>query len=673
MTSLGGAYLVFTRVSALMVLRWFVAETGIPVEVRNASWKIGLKKLMQGSIDELSVDVYYKPLKLYASLQTPVDYIRKKDHWSIRLKPTLRLADFAPIGGRIDLELDKKAGTLVEFDLRFLADKSSHLKGQLRWNPLENDVSKRWTAKVEVFASGLKTVIKDATTSIGTARLDADLSWPEKPPFPIVVKSKLQLDSLQLISDKVFATEANLTAQSDFTFDGKRFEHVDVSVDKPVRLRLSGWAEPGTQRSEMQFGMNASLADLVDERLASWLENLVPVIHQAKARGKIAVHGQVSIDRDVIHANGNLDLNVLSATLPTRRLTIEDLTLKTPLSYPAAPEWGQLNVKVIDFHSVKLKNILLDVRLASDSISLTTEDSEGDDRPIRQSVWGGAIDIAQLYANVPISSTAKPEFTASVTGGPFALEMIQSDLCILPDRPLNGALSFTYPQIVQDKNSLRMIGDTNLGVFNGAAHIGDMQLVFTGDNPKLQFDLDWSDLDLHAIGDYTRFGDMRGSLDGSLVDTTLALTPIGPVPLTYDLTIRGRERSAKKVRFYGRAIDNILVMMGNPQAQAGVAGALLKIATTWRNWMPATAEYMGFRAKSDGSWTELSTFDPPGAKKHYFLYGTAFTIPLNSHGVYPVVMKTAAFHGWLAGMIEYFKGRTKNENEQKQSQCTPLW
>ena len=621
-----------------MVLRWFVKETGIPVEVRSASWKISLRKLLSGSIDDLSVDLRYKPLQLDVSIQTPVNYIRQKDRWSIRLKPAFRIGDFPPANGRIDLE-----------------------RGS----------DKRWTATIELLSKGLKLVRQDMTATVDATRLNADLSW--QPSAPLVVKSKLHLDSIQVITDKVFATEPKLVIASDFTFDGKRFEHVDVSVDNPIRFRLSGWAEPNTKSLDFNIDVNASLTKLVDERLADWLENIIPLIHRAKARGRLAVHGKVAMNGETLQAKGRLDLNATSGVLPTHRLNIEELELKTPLSYPTMPEWGRLKVKTVDFHSVKLKNLLLDMRLASDAISLTTEGDEGDDRPIRQAVWGGAIDIAQLYANIPLSSSAKPEFTAAVTGGPFALEMIQSDLCVMPDRPLRGALSFTYPQIVQDESSLRMIGDTNLEIFNGAAHVGDMHLIFKGDNPKLHFDLDWSDLDLFAIGEHTRFGDMRGSLDGSLANTTLALTPIGPVPLTYDLTLRGRERGGKKVRFYGRAIDNILVMMGNPQSQAGSAGILLKIATTWRNWMPATADYMGFRAKSDGSWTELSTFDPPGAKKHYFLYGTAFTIPLNSHGVYPVVMKTAAFHGWLAGMIEYFKGKNKNENEQTQPQCAPLW
>jgi len=66
-----------------------------------------------------------------------------------------------------------------------------------------------------------------------------------------------------------------------------------------------------------------------------------------------------------------------------------------------------------------------------------------------------------------------------------------------------------------------------------------------------------------------------------------------------------------------------------------------------RNWLPATADYLGFRAKTVGGWTELWTFDPPGSKLHYLLLGSAFKIPLNTHGVYPALLKTDAFQGWL--------------------------
>lgn len=678
-------YLILTQVSALVVLRWFVEEAGIPVEVRSASWNVNLKRLLKGTIDDLSVEIYYKPLKLQASLQTPVEWVHEKNHWSIRLRPVAHFGGLPPARGRIDLELEKKIGATVSFDLHNakplsidfdggrLSSASWKAAGNIQWNPLES-AEKRWIANAAATISTLGVTLKNGTIfTASQLKIISDVNWPERPPLPLVTQATVTATGLQAVNDKILIVEPRFETKTRFQFDGQRFEHVDVSVDKPARLRASGDFDTLTSALNAKVSFKGDLSELVDERLSDWLENIVPVVRRAKAKGSLSLNGRIAATKQDLQASAELDLNAEKIKLPKRDLVIEQLRLKAPLSYPAEPSWGRLSVGSAEFHSVKLKNLLVDTKLSRKEISFTTESDNEKDRPIRQSVWGGTIDIGELYARVPFEPDTRPEFTASVTGGPFDLPMVQNDLCILPTKPLKGSLSFTYPKIVLDRNSLRLIGDTNLVVFNGTAHIGDMNLVFAGDNPKLHFSLDWNDFDLQAIGAFTNFGDMRGSLEGALLNTTMALTPIGPIPLSYDLMIRGRERGGKKIRFYGRAIDNILAMMGSPQDEIGPAGYLLRIATTWRNWMPATADYMGFRAKSDGEWTELSTFDPPESKKHYLLRGTAFTIPLNSHGVYPVLMKTDAFHGWLAGMIEYFKGRNKNESKQTEPGCTPLW
>ncbi|MBI3541702.1 MAG: hypothetical protein HY075_00285 [Deltaproteobacteria bacterium] len=714
------AYVTWTHVSARMVLRWFVRETGIPVEVRAASWDARLRELLDGKIRALHLDVYYKPLDVAIVFDTPVRYARTGGHWSIKLEPRLRVGDFPPTTGSISVELDAKrdavppgptggatpaTGASVELHLREVEPLSLALRqgpaggtvsaeswtvdGWVRW-------AKDWSSELVFRLGNAKAQSTDGSTSLSakSVRVTTRTAWPARPPLPLAENATVEATELTALSSGLFIQEPIAIAIAKFRFDGRRFEQVDISVDKPVRLDARGSFGEGALDGRVT--LRGTLDELFTARVAPWLEARAPLLRRAKAQGALDFTGRVHLAPGrPPSASGRVKLSASKVELPARGITVEALAVDLPLEYPGTPGWGKFSFETLDFHSVKLKHIALQTRLSREGIDVTTEGEDEKDHPIHQSVWGGAFDISNFYAHA--GGDEGTEFTASVVGGPFRIPEVQTDLCIMPKHPVQGLLSFTYPGIVLDRDSFALTGDTNLALFNGSAHVGDMRLSFGDPSPRLRFDLDWNDLDMLAIGQWTGMGDMRGSLTGSFLKAELALTPVGPIPLSYDFTFRGLERGGNAIRFYGRAIDSVATMVsgGKDLLDSIPDGALpLRLAlglersvgTFLRNLMPATARYLGFHAKTDSDWTELSTFDPPDApcdpahpEKHFLLCGTGFNIPLNTHGVYPVVMKTDSFHGWLAGIVQNVKSRfghgAKNETRNRidDADCTPPW
>ncbi|MEW6056922.1 MAG: hypothetical protein AB1540_09940 [Bdellovibrionota bacterium] len=632
-----------------MVLAWFIKETGAPIQLKSASWDVRISELFKGKIRNLKIDLFYEPLDTSFKIETPVNFVHQQNHWSIQLKPLLKTGNLPAAKGSIDLQLD-------------IERKGS--KAQAHGAEI--------TFRLHEVAPLLLTPERDVTIAIARWQLDGDLTWDplnQNKAERLYSELTLTLGGIEADLGGISLREPQLKFDSRLHFAGQNLETVDISVDKPFQLSATGKLTDGHLKTRVSF--KASLDELLNKRIIKWLEPKAPDLFLAKASGTLGITG--TIDKPPgkeLAAQGNVKLIAEKISVPLKKLKVQNLKLTAPLKYPADANWGRLLVELIEFNSVKIKNIDLTTRLTPTGIDLTTEDASGTDRPIRQSVWGGIVDISNLYSHIGKDS----ELVAAVFGGPFKISEIQRDLCIFPNRPVSGSLSFTYPQIVHDQDSLKLVGDLNLTVFNGTAHIGDLNLFLKGKNPRLSFNLDWNDLDLHSIGQWTGIGDMRGSLDGLFSKANFALTPLGPVPLSYELTVKGRERSGKKISFYGRAVDSILELLGSRKTEMPwYAAGILEITMLWRNLMPSTVEYMGFKAVSNGDWTELSTFDPPDAKKHYMLYGTTFTIPLETHGYYPVRLKSAAFQGWLWGMIEYFKGRFKNEASSGEKECKPLW
>lgn len=684
-----------------MVLRRFAAEAGIPIEIRSASWQTTWRELRAGHIRDLHLDLFYQPLNAEVVLDTPVDYTRAGGHWSIQLSPTLSIDHFPPAQGALSLELDLKhegksaIAKSASIDLHLHEARPLHLAnasgqvsasswtldGWVRWNH-------GWSSKLDLALKNVKAASADGTSALTAKSIDvhADTNWPQAPPFPLQTKTKINLGQITLLRHDLFIDDAILSAGADFVFDGHGFPHVDISVDKPIALTATG--SYGNAGAQAEFRAHGDLSELLDKRLARWLDAQAPLLRRSSARGTVDLQGRGVVDpQGQPSATAQLKLKASRVEFPSRGLFFSDVALAAPLSYPKLPDWGTVSIGESQFHSIKLKSLSLRHRLAVQGIDLSTEDENEKDHPIRQSLWGSSIDIEHLYAHV--GGTQGLELTASVKGGPFPLRSIQSDLCLIASNPLNGSLTLEYPQLVFGHHAqtgkastpaLRLVGDTNLELFNGKAHLGDIS-VELGNVPRVSFDVDWSDLDLHAIGEWTNFGDIRGSLNGSFKNATFDLAADGPIPVSYDLTIQGNQRGGNKMSFYGRAIDNITGLLGVHQEELpGPVGVFLRTLKTFRNWVPLKAEVLGFQAKSDGQWTELKTFDPPAdadeywcdPKRHYLLCGNSFTIPLNTSGVYPLLMSSAAFHGWLADRADYFKELMKNAHNDP-STCTPLW
>ena len=697
-------YLAWTRVSAIMVLRWAVDELGAPIEVVDARWDLSLRALLTGSVNELHGSIgnlhlwaRYKPLNADVVLRTPVTYHRSGMHWTFELEPVLKFGDLIPSAqGKMRFELDvarirnraKALGSLVSFELRetqpyqhrqgelTLSAASWKLDGKLRWDPHESEPGRQWQSETTLVLNDVR-ARKDDTHLVQakSLRLESTVRWPKAPPLPLEASTKLTLTDANALVGSLFIEEPELALRAAFGFDGHDLDAVELFMDKPFRLTAQGGLAGGKGRAT--FKLTGSLEDLFTQRAAKWLEPVAPLLRRAKAKGELTLNGRLSTGPAGLHANGNLKLQAKTVEFPSRDLFVDDVELRLPLEYPGLPDWGEARVGNVEFHSVKLKRLLLFARVSREGVDASTEDEDGVDHPIRQSVWGGAFDIAHLFAH--LGGKTGDELAASVTGGPFALSAVQSDLCVLPKNPLAGSVSFTYPKIVRDRDSIRLIGDTNLELFGGQVHVGDLNLVTEGSTPRLAFEAEWSDLDLHEIGKWTKIGDMKGSLEGSLKGANFWVTRYGLVPRSYHFTIRGRERGGTRIRFYGRSGPNLVkVLTGGKDDLPGVLTTVLDVTALWRNLMPLTAEYMGFEASANEDWTELRTFDDEEItkdKKHYLLFGSQFKIPLEAHDVYPVLMKTDAFQGWLSGLVQYAKKNflKDKKNAESEEDCKPLW
>lgn len=688
-----GLYFFWTHFSAILFMRWVVEKSGIPFEVVDARWKVRPKYLLKGQIDQLFFKIKHTPSGWVFEVQTPVKQIWNGNETIIELKPEMRVTNLPNLSGNARIALGLKTAN-VFFDLfcnegrtyknpSFATNfKNCRLTGSVNSTNLLDRT--KWLGTVIGEIGGLNVKRSGSAKALHAEKVKSTLLLflREGFPFPLYANAKTQFKKVSFESESYQIHEDSLEANVQLKISEKQIELGHLSVDSPFQLKAQGSIDTQFNVGQFFYNLSLKLKDILDDRLVTWFAAEHRQLRRAKSNGLAVLSGTVS-KTDGWRHRGSAFLHAKKLDLPNIDFFTKDAMLNVPIDFPSDDDtrWGKIEVKEIEFKSVLLKKLMLHLAVTEDGLEITTENDAQKDEPIRQQVWGGAINIANLYVFKPWQGLA--EITSSVYGGPFELVAIQRDLCLAAKNPVPGQLFFEYPELKQQDHELVFRGATKLNLFGGTAEIGDILFSLAGAHPKVQFSLLWNDLDLAEIGKWTKIGDMRGGIEGHLKNTTLLFTSLGPLPLSYDLRIQGLRRGGNKIRLYGRAIDNILQLVGMERDDLPwYANIGISVSTLWRNWVPAQVDYMGFRAKTDREWTELSTFDPAGQKKHYLLYGKEFTIPLNSHGVYPVVMHTESFQSWLRGMAEYFrktmKGAKQNESTESKTNdgsehCTTLW
>jgi len=687
-------YWFLVHFSALYLVRWFLKETGIPIEIQSASWNFKVKEILNGKIQNLKLQVFYQPLDLSIKIDSPVQFRRRSERWGVELEPKIFIKNFPPTSGKvfINLEVHKNIpkSARVDFDLheidpfefQFLNVKSWNLNGHFQWNPFEEDPEKQWYSNLNLDLNNLE-VFKEVF--IEKVSLKSQMKWSKGFPFPVEADLHFIAQSIQLLKQDMFIEEPKAEGNLSLQFDGKNFKNIFFALKKPffTQVRAKGDVNALVGTWSVAF----ILEDWVDKKLTHWFESKFPIIRRAKAKGDLKLSGVFKFEQlKNIDLQGKLDFNAKNLSLPKKEIFIEDLKWSTPISYPHLPDWGSLSIGKVGFQSFVFQKIKMDTQLSQDGINITTEDSSGKDQPLVQQLFGNSFQVSELYA--ALTPKEKLQFSMTAKGGPFKLSQIQKELCILPGSLLEGSLEFSYPQMVQlselsqdgkatkYKETVHFIGKSKLNIFNGQVEVGDLKIFLGDGNPVIEFDMHWQDLDLQNIGSWSHFGDMRGNLNGSLKNARLVFSDLGPTMPSYDFTVQGSKREGRPIRFFGRAVNSIMELMGSRKSEMPwYAQTALHYSIIFRNLFPATADYFGFHAQTKGEWTEVTTFDPPSTKNHYILYGTAFTIPLNTHGVYPALLKTNDFQEWLKGMLEYFKGRIANESEDNKSKssCIPFW
>lgn len=650
-------------------LQQILTDNKVPIQIESLKLEIEPKEFLQGKIKNLDIVLKYLPTSLSLHLKTPVIYELKSDSIHLEIQPKLLSKSIPDITGKIVSDINfKRNGT------NFNLTRVTSLIDLITNEPIHYSIN-----NIELF-------IPKFSTSIA---FDADLTKNEVPDFSLTTSAtnpKISLDDLE-IEDK------SLNIKLKAHYKNEMIQNIDFALTDPIKLSANGYIENVLKNPTPKINFNLSYSL---KKLLAKLKKItnIPLLKQTETDGHIQISGELKGTLEQPDINSTLtlkspSLKVFKQYSSETILDLSNVNINLPIYYPLDEADGIFQATKFKALGFDFNNIDVDIYSNPEYVEMTLK------RPISAPIFGSSLNIDEFELHLPFYTEDSEEnetrlpgidfpvvIKSKVSGGPFQISKIQKDTCVFNDKLIEGELLFNFPKVFNSKEGFHALGSVNLTILGGTAEVKDLRYFWGDEHPKVAFHSRWDDLDLFKIGELIKFGDMRGSLDGNLNNAIYALTDIGPIPLEYDFTVQGKPRSGKVIRFYGRAVNNILELLGSrKQEMPWYAQWFINMSMGFRNYFPATADYMGFRAKTEGGWTELYTFDPPTPeyskekeKTHYILSGTAFKIPLNTYGVYPAIMKTDAFQGWLWGMVDYFRKLNEEKNNvDNTNECTPFW
>lgn len=665
-----------------------VRQLHLPIDVNDASWEFSFSELMKCKVRNLDIDFIHRPSKLRIKLKSTVRCNRSGDQVAIHLEPQVQVGSYPHFGGKIDIsaQAPQQRGLWTLPELKNLsATADIHNTQNFEWKTETFDVkTKSIFFHLQSTSSSDLIVginIKTDPIEFSSGNVAINLQKLELQNESLIRQMKLSKDSpaesttqvifsgIQAFIDDAIVEEDQFALDLKTLFDGKVLPVFDLKINSPFEFRGKGSLTE--EKLQTDFNFNFDLHRFFEKRFFIWFQNKFSAFRNSKLIGNLKIKGAFSdkFKDKALTLKANVDLNGKKMELYKIGVFLNDLKLSSPVEFAKTRDTkmevskehqGAISFSTGRYKRFHLKKATASFILKKDRISVSIGD-------LSQEIFGDKVALKNTSGDYLF--TGKDRLTnlnASIYGGPFRVERVLKDLCLLQSHPIEGWIRFTYPRIEKTKTGFLMIGDTHIGIFRGWLHLGDFH--YEPPKKRYRFNMEWDEFDLYQIGHWAHFGDMRGTLAGNFRDVILVIDDGKFLPSEYDFRFQLKPRGGAPIRFYGRSIKNILELMGTRREDLPwIADWAIKTVTTWRNLMPVTAEYGGFQAKTIGGFTELRTFDPPGSKNHYFINaGSAFNIPLNAHDVYPVIMHTQAFQDWLMGMVKYFRSSfNKREQEEK--------
>lgn len=256
-------------------------------------------------------------------------------------------------------------------------------------------------------------------------------------------------------------------------------------------------------------------------------------------------------------------------------------------------------------------------------------------------------------------------------------DFLKTGLCLKPNQVPPAKWNVNFTEIDLTPGVIDPTGKIEVDVFNGKIVLNELGIFdWASEVPEIDFDLEWSKIDLQAMGEWSKFGEIKGTLEGYAHNVVFQSF----LPTQYDFFIQTQSlnhfRKKAYTEFSPEAMKNVVKIFTGEDLDEQIPGIAGWMMFGWpsRVFGGYDVQYAGISVQSADGVIVVETLDPPElfeqTRKHFILYGPRFKMPIRSIQ-YPLVLDATAMSNFVHQMVTRFTSLKGDEQNETIDQCHP--
>jgi len=283
-----------------------------------------------------------------------------------------------------------------------------------------------------------------------------------------------------------------------------------------------------------------------------------------------------------------------------------------------------------------------------------------------------------------VSVQIKPEFKLAtsvslktVDATPFA-----NGFCFAPSSfpPLH--IHGDFPKVEISSGMIDPTGKLNVSLFGGNIELNELGFYdLDSDIPETDFDVDWSGISLEKLGQWSNFGEIKGTLEGYAHDVVFQSF----LPTQYHFLVNvapyDQTQTMSRVEFSPESMKNVVKVFTGADLDEQIPGIAGWLMFGWPSHVFGGYDvyYAGLKLTSENGHIIVETLDKPGIfeleQKHFVLYGKRFKMPLRNT-TYPLIVDAASMSNFVHQLLTQLQSiqQSKKGNltdEIEENTCEP--
>ncbi len=278
----------------------------------------------------------------------------------------------------------------------------------------------------------------------------------------------------------------------------------------------------------------------------------------------------------------------------------------------------------------------------------------------------------------PVFANLKPslELHTSLKLNSSPVTALTNAFCVAENKIPPATFDFNFTDLKFSPGVFDPTGKVKVELFKGKAELNDIGFYdLNTDVPEIDFDVEWSGIDLQSLGNWSNFGEIKGTLDGYAHNVVLQSF----LPTHYFFKVEtsplDKGRSNAHVEFSPEAMKNVVkVFTGNnlDEQVPGIAGWMM---FGWPSHFFGGYDvyYAGIKVSSEDGIIEVESLDLPDIlqkeQKHFVIYGPRFKMPLRTTS-YPILLDATSMSNFIHQLIVQL-GAIKKQKEEPSENVEP--